>query len=993
MFVADIFEDAKEVLGFCKDQKIYSRLTDAVEALANKGQWDSLLTYLNIATTGDQDIIVLPADVDAVLRLNINGNPSFARDRMYEFTLNGPGTNDERIGFQWEDLGDIVTPLNPIVETENQTLDPQGINQQEAELPSTTPPAPRLIPASEYNATFPLRVIIYGRDIRGGGIIIYTTDGSDPTWNHGTHGGHTVTLSLTGETTVKAICARNYREVSSIVTGFYTDAPPPEPPPDPNPPPIPPPGSMMQRIIRLSKKAVAVRALIRLKPRAFQAKEDWIPLDSKLAILLMLKSIESYKKATPDSFQLGQAQEAQALKFLQEEQKSRNVFSELAQQFDSPPLIGYSYHSNNIVMVADIYDEAAAICGGVGESHVLDRISEAVEVLANKGQWDGMTAYLDMVPQSDTIGLPRYVEIPIRINVEKQPAIPRGRMFEFSTNGPGTDLSEVNVLTWEDQGDDCLLVPLPNPTALGAGCGDSDVGATITFEGIDVNDEEQKITLTFPASLNVSSPIVWKTLTRIGKSVTQQPISVYTSGIGPGPHQPLPPSFLVSFLYPDEVESNFRKIKLNRAADNIKIMFRKASLKVTSTDDMIPLKSRSAILLMLRALQLYKAPQLAPDQVALAGQLEAQALKFLQEEEQSKLAYIQASSKDLMQAFGITTNSKSIVTVAEVYDDACDIFGPIGRPQVLDKITESMEMLANKSQWDGLDGYVDIITDQRGYMTLPRKVEVPIGMNFWRTPAQMRSKWYEFHMNGLGTDPVQGYYWDDLGESPIAIEPSQAVRLFATTNQESDEDVVIRAYGYNNLGEWIRSIEDEEFVDGELVPVNLIVPTDIESQTVNTTNNEFRQITRVTKEQSDMPIELFGAATLMLPIISGSSATSITPPNPQFLALWDAAEEEPMYRRVRIPPWVTWVRMRFRTSVFKVVRMTDVINMRSKTAIVTMMRALKALEQGQLDVAKGFTDASVQLANEEQMTRNPAETFTLQYDQKTSWADPLQGQY
>ena len=77
----------------------------------------------------------------------------------------------------------------------------------------------------------------------------------------------------------------------------------------------------------------------------------------------------------------------------------------------------------------------------------------------------------------------------------------------------------------------------------------------------------------------------------------------------------------------------------------------------------------------------------------------------------------------------------------------------------------------------------------------------------------------------------------------------------------------------------------------------------------------------------------------------------------------------------------------------KITKLSDVINMRSKTALVTMMRALKALEAGQLDVAQGFEAVAVNSISEEQMTRNPAETFTLQFDTRTCFADPLQGQY
>ena len=100
-----------------------------------------------------------------------------------------------------------------------------------------------------------------------------------------------------------------------------------------------------------------------------------------------------------------------------------------------------------------------------------------------------------------------------------------------------------------------------------------------------------------------------------------------------------------------------------------------------------------------------------------------------------------------------------------------------------------------------------------------------------------------------------------------------------------------------------------------------------------------------------------------------------------------------MYRRLRVPTWVTWARMRYRTRTLKITKMDDPLNMRSKTALVTMMRALNALQKGDLNAFQGFEATAVKLISEEQSSRNPAETFDLQFDPKVCFADPLQGQY
>jgi len=869
MIVADIYEDAKEALGFVHQEKIFSRLTDAIETLANKGPWEPLLAYVVIPTTSGI-YVTLPDIVEVPLRVTIDGNPSFSRGRMYEFTMNGPGPLETRVDWSWEDLGETRT-------------------------------------------------------------ITATTDGT-----------------------------------------ITTEA------------------QLNKRVIRLTKSGVAVRMLVRLRTTKITSLQDWIPLHAKMAIILMLKALESYRRGGPQDFQLGQGQEEQALKLLKEEQQSRLVYQDMAQAMDKPPIIGFTYHSPNMVVVSDIFDEASEICGGVGRSHVFDAISEALECLSNKGQWDAMTGYLTMAPNSNLIGLPRQVEIPLRINIEDKPTMARSRLFEFTVNGPGTDLSELTTLTWEDQGFGPLMVPLTEPSPVNVTGSQVDALKAVTIHGIDVNDVEQthiyRIPTTFgPESpetdVHTSAPIIWKSIDSIVKEVTQLPVYV-NANFGPA-----------VVLYPDETVPSFRQIKLSKSASEIRIMYRRSSLRVTSMSDIIPLKSRTAVLNMMRSLQAYKSPELAPDKVQMAQLLEQNALKYLQEEEQSRLGYVGASMKDIMPALGINTNSRGVVTAGDVFDDAADIFGPIGRQRLFDKITDAMEMLANKSQWNGLDGYVDILADQRGYISLPHKVEVPIGVNFCNTPTQMKSRWYEFHINGMGSCGVPCDSWVDVGEYPIINEAASGVRLYGISSYQDDAGAKIRAYGYDQTGNWIRSLESGQYVDGENVPVS-VRTTREQPSTIPVTSHEFRQITRITKTVTKMGIELWGGVSHFTPEDFVSPPVPDSPSSsPTFLAFYEAEETEPLFRRIRVPNWVTWVRMRYRASTLKITKMSDVLNMKSKTALVTMLKALKAIEDGKVNDFQGLEAVATKLISEEQTSRNPAETFDLQFDQRTCFADPLQGQY
>src|SRR5438128_2452721 len=102
--VRDLLDDAKDILGTCDQATVFARLTDAIEVLANKGQWDPLLAYLSTNVT-DNVLVTLPEQVEVPLRINIDGHPAFARDRLFEFTLNGPGSGP-LVSWTWADFGD-----------------------------------------------------------------------------------------------------------------------------------------------------------------------------------------------------------------------------------------------------------------------------------------------------------------------------------------------------------------------------------------------------------------------------------------------------------------------------------------------------------------------------------------------------------------------------------------------------------------------------------------------------------------------------------------------------------------------------------------------------------------------------------------------------------------------------------------------------------------------------------------------------------------------
>src|SRR5215472_15359189 len=109
IIVSEVIQQVGRVLGNCDSNYTYDVLTRAVELLANKPTrtnvlWDPLLIYIDIPIVQSY-YICLPSVVLKPIKVNINKQPAFTRNQFYEFSMNGPGSNDPESGWQWQDRG------------------------------------------------------------------------------------------------------------------------------------------------------------------------------------------------------------------------------------------------------------------------------------------------------------------------------------------------------------------------------------------------------------------------------------------------------------------------------------------------------------------------------------------------------------------------------------------------------------------------------------------------------------------------------------------------------------------------------------------------------------------------------------------------------------------------------------------------------------------------------------------------------------------------
>lgn len=90
MYVEHIIADAQSVLGRCTDDVLFRRITDAVKLANFQGKFDAALGQMDICTY--DSTLTLPADVGTVLAVNTDGYPTLIRDQWFQYHVNGGGS-------------------------------------------------------------------------------------------------------------------------------------------------------------------------------------------------------------------------------------------------------------------------------------------------------------------------------------------------------------------------------------------------------------------------------------------------------------------------------------------------------------------------------------------------------------------------------------------------------------------------------------------------------------------------------------------------------------------------------------------------------------------------------------------------------------------------------------------------------------------------------------------------------------------------------------
>ena len=601
LVVADILPAIQRSTGQNNQSVLYEYLNRAIQVLskiqpedATYPCWDPSLIYVDLPVqNAPGNLVILPYEIDRPIKVNVNNQPGFSRSRLFEFTLNGPGSSATESGWQFQDRGTI--PVQSFINFAS-TLS----------IVSS---------AGASDAGVEISAVITIQDITGlssSGFIeqaVVWTLGAGGTLTTGqiVQDIRAVYIAQPVVGTITLTTTANSQLIASYPAGMTK----PE-----------------YAVIKISQPGYSVRILARRKNWKVALPTDWIPLSDQMAVIVATQFIKFLEELNYD---LAPTALAMATQLLQNDQAVKMSFAAVAAAAEIQTPLNLDIIARDVIQVNDIYDEFCGIMGQVGQLKIFDAITEACEGLSNESHWDPLIGYVDILVQNlfgCYVTLPRDVDAVLAYNVNGRPGNFRNRWFEFNLDGLGEaefyqqgSLVQIPNMAkrpdsgYDDAGEVVLAFdPIVPGLLLAWPFSSSDTNAVITVYGDDVNGNPlggaPNIGYQVPCTQNYSAalggPLVAH-VTRITKQVTNSYIGLLqTDGV-----QNIQ---TLGSYWPDDQEPRYRRIKLQlgpmqQQPVRCRMMYRKRWLKISSLTDVLPLKARSALTMYMRYLVQIKSGQ------------------------------------------------------------------------------------------------------------------------------------------------------------------------------------------------------------------------------------------------------------------------------------------------------------------------------------------------------------------------------------------------
>lgn len=285
--------------------------------------------------------------------------------------------------------------------------------------------------------------------------------------------------------------------------------------------------------------------------------------------------------------------------------------------------------------------------------------------------------------------------------------------------------------------------------------------------------------------------------------------------------------------------------------------------------------------------------------------------------------------------------------------------------RVVDYINRSIERLLPKGKWVGTIIRYRICINA-DCITWPRQIETIEAFAIEGRPRNVRNGWFEFLESGQGilkSTSNNGNQLVDRGDGHVTFDDITAgswgyVRIYTDLPESSGKYITI--LGYDENGNWIRTLDGTEYIDG------LKVAIQTSPATITTTTQKFSRITGVIKSLTNGNVRLYE--------FNGTS-------NVRALAIYEPDEELPSYRRSYVPGLrninqgtgdcqKASVEIAGKLRYIPVSKENDFLIIGNLRALEESVRGLRAFENELIDKAYAFEARAVGMLDQELQNHN-----------------------
>ena len=345
----------------------------------------------------------------------------------------------------------------------------------------------------------------------------------------------------------------------------------------------------------------------------------------------------------------------------------------------------------------------------------------------------------------------------------------------------------------------------------------------------------------------------------------------------------------------------------------------------------------------------------------------------------------------------------SLITLGEVIRESksASVLGIADRDKIVTYIKRALDLGAFESNYNPWVGVLDLCSDKCGYVTLPYFVDTVLACNVGGFPSYFRDKWYEFHINGGGSNSFGGYAgatngagmgygdsgwggggggsigstWDDRQTSPTFQDIDQPSALACICDVAADaqqtpllqisvQGTIITAQGYQ------QQALTTDPTDPNTPATAVFVPLGFDPRGLATSDPKvtlFQRITQVIKPRTVGNVRLYAVAP-----VQGAKLVLIGDYGPN--------ETKPAYKRIRVSSGRNWVRVMYRIKTPDMLGDYDIVPIQSLDAMLGLLRAVRYNDVGDYEKGDAAKKVAVNVLNRIQSIQDGPATVNIQVD-------------